>query len=218
MENFLHNVENLLSVWPEIILPERKKELEDIKQELRRDENDEDLKKRAIMIGKEAYPHLYAYFKVYNDCCRVKEEIGIHKSLKDQNQRARFEKFLDDGGDVEKIRQGKVDEIYLSKDDIEAFRQAEAQVHGNAHKEVEDRIRTNEKSRFETFVKEGEEKRNFIDKKISALRDFAVENGEWSSEIYNKIDELEARWVNFANEPTAEDLDEVLDYFNSVTE
>jgi len=218
MEHFIKNIENLLSIWPNIILPERKKELTNILRDLKRDDKSEDLKKRAIIIGREAYPYFYAYFKIYNDCCRVKEEIGIHNFLKDKTQCSRFNKFLQDGGDIEKIRQGNVDEIYLTAEDIKAFAKAEAQVHNEAHQEVNSIIVKEEKSRFEDFVKEGEEKRNFIDKKISALRDFATENGEWGNEIFTKIDELEKRWVNFTNEPTAEDLDEVLDYYNSVIE
>lgn len=54
----------------------------------------DDKRERMIEFAKMAYPQIYAYMKIFNTCCRIKEEIGIHKFIKDENIRARFDKFL----------------------------------------------------------------------------------------------------------------------------
>ena len=44
----------------------------------------DDEKKQVIAFTKRVYPYNYAYLNVFNECCRVKEEVGIHNFLKDE--------------------------------------------------------------------------------------------------------------------------------------
>jgi len=173
---------------------------------------------KMIDFAKKAYPRIYAYMRIFNTCCRVKEEIGIHKFIKDENIRARFDKFLHEGGDIEKIRQNKVEEEYLSADDMAAFKDAEREVHKEVHKETREEIHKSRKAEFEEFVKEGEVKVRRIDEKIRLLRELAAKLPDWQGEISAKTNEMEERWVNFGNEPQEQDLIELLEYYNSVGE
>lgn len=176
----------------------------------------EDDRKKVIEFAKSAYPYVFGYKKVFDDCCRLKEEVGIHNFIKDEGVRARFDKFIREGGDTEDIRQGKIQEEYLSEDDLMEFEKAERNVHEEVHEEVQKRIEGQDKEKFEEFVKQGKEKVEEINEKIRALREMGGEMPEYSEEIDEKIIELEDRWVSYDNEPQSEDLNELLEYYNSL--
>lgn len=176
----------------------------------------EEEKKEIIEFGKRAFPYVYAYTKVFDDCCRIKEEAGIHNYIKDANVRKSFDKYIREGGEVEQIRQGKVDEDYLSEDDIKMFMDAEREVHKEVHREVQERIEGQDKEKFGQYVEEGKTKVDRVDAGISNLRQIAGEAPEYSEEIFEKIEEINARWVNYKNEPQEEDLNELLSYYSSV--
>ncbi|MBU1180238.1 hypothetical protein KJ885_04805 [Patescibacteria group bacterium] len=209
MNKLLQNLKNFLDFLPGGFIDKPDIDLEE--EELTDEE-----RKRIVEFGKKAFPYIYAYGKVFNECCRLREEIGIHNSIKDEGARKRFDKFLKDGGDVEKIKYGKVDEEYLSGDDIEKFKKAEAEVHKTVHCEVRDRIEKVDKEKFNEYVEEGKKKVEEIEEKIGNLRRMAGELPEYASEINQKIKEMEERWVNYSNEPQAEDLNELLEYYNSI--
>lgn len=181
-----------------------------------KDELVEGDKNQIIVLCKKAYPQIFAYLKIFNSCCRKKEELGIHKSIKDESVRARFDKFIGDGGDIEKLKQGKVDEEYLSGEDLEIFKKAERKMHEEVAEETRAEISGSRKAEFDDYAKTGEEAVKKIDKKIAALRRLAQDSPEWSAEIFGKIAELEDRWANFGNEPQETDVNELLDYFGSV--
>lgn len=203
MENFKKFLENM----PQGILDAEKKEAAGLGV------GDE---KKIIEFAKAAYPRIYAYMKIFDGCCRVKEEIGIHKFIKDENICSRFDKFLREGGDIEKIRQGKVDEEYLSSADLEVFREAEREMHKVVAEETRTEIKGAKKAEFDNYIKEGEEKLQKVEEKMAVLRHMAAESPEWGNEILDKISELEERWINFGNEPQVIDVDELLEYYSSV--
>ncbi|MFA5133524.1 MAG: hypothetical protein WC459_01845 [Patescibacteria group bacterium] len=203
----LENFKNYLEFLPEGILDAEKKAAQNF------GEGDAE---KIVLFSKTAYPSIYAYQKIFNTCCRVKEEIGIHKFIKDENCRLRFDKFLREGGDIEKIRTGKIDDEYLSAGDMAAFKEAEAEVHKIVHKETREEIGGSRKDEFENFKKEGEERLRKIEEKIGLLRKMADEFPEWRTEILDKINELEERWVDPGSEPQEIDLTELLEYYGSV--
>ncbi len=205
MENFKSFLENI----PQGILEKEKESFVTIS---------DDKRERMIEFAKMAYPQIYAYMKIFNTCCRIKEEIGIHKFIKDTDVRARFDKFLHEGGDIEKIRQNKVLEEYLSASDMALFKEAEHEVHRIVHQETWEEIHKSRKMEFDEFVKEGEEKVRRIDAQIGSLRELSAKLPNWQVEIMGKVDEMEERWVNFGNEPAEQDLAELLEYYNSVAE
>jgi len=213
MSKFINNLKNFLESSADGFLKEEKKVVQELAQ---KEILSEDEKKQVIEFAKKAYPYNYAYLHVFNECCRVKEEVEIHNFLKDEGLKKRFDKFLKDGGDIEKIRQGRVDEEYLSEDDIEKFRNAEADVHKEVHRDVVKRIDGIDKEKFDEYVEEGKKKVVTINEKTSLLHQTATEAPEWSGQIFEKIKEMEERWVNYENEPQTEDLDELLEYYNSV--
>ncbi len=178
----------------------------------------DDKRERMIEFAKMAYPQIYAYMKIFNTCCRIKEEIGIHKFIKDEGVRARFDKFLHEGGDIEKIRQNKVEEEYLSASDMAAFKEAEREVHAQVHVETREEINKSRKAEFDEFVKEGEARVRLVQEKIGLLRQLSSKLPDWQAEILSKADEMDERWANFGNEPTEADLAELLEYYNSVAE
>lgn len=177
-------------------------------------------KDRAEMLGfaKMAYPQIYAYMKIFNGCCRKKEELGIHNDIKDEGVRARFDKFVRGGGDIEKLKQGKVEEEFLSREDLELFKKAESEMHKEVAKETREEIKGSKKAEFLEFVKEGEEKLRKVEEKIKLLREMAAKSPEFGNEILEKVDELEERWANSGNEPQEQDVVELLEYYNSVME
>ncbi|PIR66539.1 MAG: hypothetical protein COU51_03300 [Parcubacteria group bacterium CG10_big_fil_rev_8_21_14_0_10_36_14] len=176
----------------------------------------EDDARQIVEFGKKSFPYVYAYSKVFDDCCRIKEEAGIHNFIEDESVRKRFDKFLRDGGEVEQIKQGKVHEEYLSREDVLAFQNAEREVHKEVHREVAERIAGQDKEKFGEYVEEGKKKVLLIEEKIANLRQMAGELPEHSSEINQKIMELEERWVNYSNEPQIQDLDELLEFYGAV--
>lgn len=204
---FADNFKNYLENIPQGILEAEKEEAAKIKD-------------RAAMLtfAKMAYPQIYAYMKVFNGCCRPKEERGIHNDIKDEAVRARFDKFLREGGDIEKLKQGKVEEDYLSAGDLAAFREAEAEMHKVVAKETREEIKGSKKAEFWEYVKEGEKKLRKVEEKIGLLREMAGKSPEFGNEILEKIDELEERWANSGNEPQEQDVAELLEYYNSVME
>ncbi len=178
----------------------------------------DDKRERMIEFAKMAYPQIYAYRKIFNTCCRIKEEIDIHKFIKDEGVRARFDKFLREGGDIEKIRQNKVHEDFLSVSDMAALKEAEREVHKDVHKETREEIYKSRKTEFEEFVKEGEARVRRTDAQIVLLRELSAKLPDWQKEILEKIGEMEVRWINPGNEPAEQDLAELLEYYNSVGE
>lgn len=176
----------------------------------------DDEKKEIVDFGKKAYPLIFGYFKIFNSCCRKREEAGIHNYIKDEFVRARFDKFLREGGDIEKIRQGKVDEEYLISDDIEEFKKAEKIMHAEVAKETVSEISGGRKGEYEEYVADGSAILEKIEEKLAALRKMAGELPDQSAEIFVKIAELSQRWVNFANEPSVADVDELLEFYGAV--
>lgn len=205
----LQNLKNFLDFLPDGFI--NKPDI-DLEKETLRDEE----KKQIIEFGKNAFPYVYAYSKIFDDCCRIKEEAGIHNYIKDESVRKRFDKFLQDGGEVEQIRQGKVHEEYLSEEDVRAFQDAEREVHREVHREVAERIAGQDREKFHEYAEEGKEKIRKVEDKLANLRQMTAELPEYASEINQKIMEMEERWVNYGNEPKEQDLDELLDYYGAV--
>lgn len=175
-------------------------------------------KKQIISFGKEAFPYVYAYIKVFDDCCRIKEEAGIHNYIKDEGIRKSFDKFIRDGGEVEQIRQNKIEEEYLSESDVEVFMNAEREVHKEVHREVRERIEGIDREKFNEYVNEGKDKVERVDSGIDGLRQLAGRAPDYSEEIFEKINKLEERWANYKNEPQQEEIIELLEYYNSIIE
>jgi len=205
--SLLENFKSYLEFLPAGILEQEKKEVATLGAEE---------KNKIVGFVKMAYPYIYAYGKIFNTCCRAKEEIGIHKFIKDEAVRERFDKFVREGGDIEKIRQGKIDEEYLSAGDMAVFKESEAEVHKTVHKETREEIVGSRKVEFENFKKEGEERLRKIEEKIGLLKKMASESPEWGSEILDKVSELEERWASLGNEPQEIDVAELLEYYGSV--
>ena len=202
----LHDeLKNFLNFLPEGYLETEAKKAEQSKDE-----------KEIVDFAKKAYPYVYAYLQIFNSCCRPKEEIGIHKFIKDESSRSRFDKFLKDGGDIEKIRSDKVKEEYLSAADLELFKKAEADVHKEVHKETKAEIIGKRKAEFEQYIIEGREKFDKVESKIAVLKKLANESPDWRGEILEKIDRLKERWASYSNEPTELDVTELIEYYGSV--
>lgn len=210
---FKENLANFLENMPKGILEEEKKALALL---LGKDKLSEAETKQAVDFARRAYPHIFAYFKVFNSCCRKKEEAGIHKLIKEDYIREHFDKFITEGGDIEKIRQGRVEEEYLTSEDVEVFKKAEAKMHEEVAEETCAEIVGARKAEFDEYVKTGEDIVKKVEEKITALRNMASDAPEWSVEIFGKIAELDGRWLNIGNEPSEQDVNELLDYFGSV--
>jgi len=205
MEKIVKEFKNFLNFLPPLVLGTEREAIK----------NSQD-KEQIINFAKKAYPYVHGYLRIFNSCCRLKEEMGIHKFIKDEGIRARFDKFVHEGGDIEKIRQGKVEEDYLSVDDLAALKEAEREVHEDVHKETKAEIRGKRKAEFESYVKDGAEKLNKVEEKIAILRRLGDRSPEWRTEIIGKISELEERWASYNNEPTEQDVAELLEYYDSV--
>ena len=55
-----------------------------------------------------------------------------------------------------------------------------------------------------------------MEEKIAILRRLGDRSPEWRTEIIGKISELEERWASYNNEPTEQDVAELLEYYDSV--
>jgi len=207
--DFTESFKNYLDNLPQGILENEKESFVTIS---------DDKRERMIGFAKMAYPQVYAYMKIFNSCCRAKEEKGIHNDIKDEGARARFDKFVRGGGDIEKLKTGKVEEEFLSPDDLELLKKAEEKMHKEVAKETREEIGGSKKAEFEEYVREGGERAGRVEDKIKLLREMAGKSPDFGNEILEKIDELEERWANLGNEPQEQEAVELLEYYNSVAE
>lgn len=151
---------------------------------------DDEIEEKIIVFGKEIYPARSAHLNLYRKYVKGGEEAAIRAELP-EGLKERFDKFLVDLGDVEKLAELDLAETDLTEVDRETLLAVEQKVHAEIHKKCLELIRGDKKEEFEAAIKEAYDELKLMEEKISELRHLAEANPDFGSEILSKARNFE---------------------------
>ena len=151
---------------------------------------DDEIEEKIIVFGKEIYPARSAHLKLYRKYVKGGEETAIRAELP-EGLKERFDKFLVDLGDVEKLAELDLAETDLTEPDRETLFAAEQKVHAEVHKKCSELIRGEKGQEFEAAVKDAYDELKVMEEKVSELRHLAEANPDFGSEILSKARHFE---------------------------
>jgi len=209
----LDQLKKVITSAPEVFNAARKEEM--LREaEILSAAGDEEIEEKIIVFGKEIYPTRAAHLKLYRLYVKGGEEAAIRAALPTGLQ-PRFDKFLEDLGDVEKVCAMDLREVDLTKEERGILCAAEEKVHGGAHQKCAELIRGEKSIEFETALAEARSELEFIEEKIAELRRLAEVNLEFSEEILGKVKNFE---LGIATDRGVipDDIQEEIDFYSGI--
>lgn len=188
-ENKLDQLKKVIMSAPEIFGMARKEEMLREAGELSA-AGDDEIVEKIIAFGKEIYPARSAHLKLYRLYVKGGEEAAIRAELPEE-LKERFDKFLVDLGDVEKLVDLNLAETDLTEVDRQNLLAAEQKVHTEIHKKCTELIRGGKKDDFEAMVRDAYDELKLMEEKINELRHLAESNPDFGSEILSKARNFE---------------------------
>ena len=176
--------------------------------------DDDEIEEKIIVFGKEIYPTRAAHRKLYRLYVKSGEEAAIRADLP-AGLRERFDKFLFDLGDVEKVCAMDLREADLTEADRGILCAAEAMVHNEAHQKCAELIRGEKKEEFEAALAEYQNELKTMEEKIRELRHLAAANMDLAEEILDKARNFELGIATDRGVSPA-DIQEEIDFYSGI--
>lgn len=147
----------------------------------------EEIENIAVEFGKEIWPYREAYQELYDEHGRAHEEAllreGLHEEL-----RPKYEKFLAEKGNIERVR-GQLAglDLYFTSDEQAEIVKAELVAHDKIHGELERLIAGEKQEEYFAALEKWKKKQEQILEALAKLRGFATRSPKWAGEILGKV-------------------------------
>lgn len=169
-----------------------------------------------INFGKEIWPYRESYQKLYEQYGRKPEEERLAAFLSG-GLKEKYQKFLADRGNIEKIKVGSPSlESYFSPDEQAAVVEAELKAHDEAHGQIEKMILTDKQEEYQTWLEQYKNEEHQITERLMELKKIAERAPVFADEIAEKIKTFEEGF-GFLDHPVGmADVQSEIDYYLGV--
>jgi hypothetical protein len=184
----------------------------------------EEIRLTITQLGRESWPERQAYQEMYARYGRSSEEAFLLKNL-DKGLRAKFEKFIEDGGKINYLeRESAVRserellapmpfESYFDPEEKFAIVQALLTARDAARKEIVSLIETGKREEYEQMIQNYRQREASIDRKIKELEQLASTSDRWQESIVDRVRVLEEGWSVMERGVDEEKLDREIEYW-----
>ncbi|MFH1047900.1 MAG: hypothetical protein V1738_06380 [Patescibacteria group bacterium] len=181
----------------------------------------EEIRLTITQLGRESWSERQAYRDMYRRYGRSSEESFLLNNL-DEGVRAKFEKFIDDGGKINYLRgmrsvaqltEPTPFEQYFSPEEKFAVAQALLEAHDQARKEIENLLTDSKSDEYRELIKHYGQKEKIIDQKINELGKMAKLSDKWRETIIDRVRVIEEGWSVMEQGIDEPSLDQEIEYW-----
>ena len=212
LDEFAIAIKHLVPLTPKEIVLEAKK----LHAELSADENatEKQIHQALTLIGRKEYP----YRRAYMELCQSDEEQRLQSLVFERVDPAIVKKITEmtvHGVVLEEYMKSDLFEEQLDGDERYQVEQAVLLADEVLDTQCEQRAETR-KTSYEELVAKHRADATRLQGKIDRLRAMGGEDPKWSGEINSVCDKLEEGWSVVETDPTEEEIDKEMEYWNTV--
>ena len=169
-----------------------------------------------IHFGKEIWPYRESYQKMYEQYGRKPEEELIATFLSG-GIKEKYQKFLTDRGNIEKIKSGSPTlESYFITDEQAAIVEAELKAHDEIHGKIEKMILTENQEEYYGLLEQYKNEERQIEDRLVELKKIAEHAPSFKDEILEKVKTFEEGFGFLERPVTLADIQGEVDYYLGV--
>lgn len=151
----------------------------------------EEIENIAVEFGKEIWPYREAYQELYDEYGRAREEALLREGLQEE-LRPKYEKFLAEKGNIERVRGQLASlDLYFTSDEQAEIVKAELVAHDKIHGELEKLVAGGKQEEYFSALEKWKKKQEQILEALTKLRGFATRSPKWGDEILAKVKTFE---------------------------
>jgi hypothetical protein len=210
-----HVIHRLPGVFPD----SRHREMENEIAMLERNPNSsiDVIEGKLIEFGAELWPYCEAYDKFYKIFGESKEREAMRQKLS-APARVSFDKFVDEGGNIESVRDGAKFEQFFDADIKSEIIAAELEAHDGVREEMEKLIAGEKTAEFAALLSDFKEKQVALSGKIDELAALAVRSPGSSAEILDKVKMFREGFAYVEPTPSLQDVAQEIQYYVDIME
>ena len=162
----------------------------------------DEIRETIAELGKESWAMRKAYEDMYGRYGRASEEAYLLENL-DEGVRAKYEKFIHEGGKIAYIASAKnADDLrmpspyerYFAPEEKFAISQALMAARDAAREEIDSLVRDTKKDEYAKLVKEYKIRQRLMESKLEELRLLAGVSTKWRPDIQDRLRTIEEGW------------------------
>ncbi len=167
-------------------------------------------------FGKVIWPYRESYQKLYEQYGRKPEEERLAAFLSG-SLKEKYQKFLSDRGNIEKIQIGAQSlESYFTPDEQAAVVEAELKAHDEVHGKIEKMILADSKEEYQTLLDACKNEARQIEERLAELKKIAERAPAFADEIALKIKTFEEGFAILERPVSITDVQSEVDYYLGV--
>jgi hypothetical protein len=176
-----------------------------------------DIEAALIKFGNELWPYCEAH-EAFHKIHGAAAEKRLLRSKLSPSARAEFDKFVEEGNDIESVRAGDKFENFFSPEIRAEIIDAELKAHDEVHEEMEKLLSGDKRADFDALLLSYQEKLATISKKINELEVLAGRSDKWRAEILDKVKTFRAGFAYVERPPSLDDVSRELEYYVDIME
>lgn len=174
------------------------------------------IEETMIRFGKEIWPYRESYVKIYEQYGRKPEEERIATFLSGE-LKIKYQKFLSDRGNIEKIETGSPSlESYFTPDEQAAMVEAELKAHDEVHGKIEKMILADKQEEYQILLEQYKNEARQIEELLLQLKKIALRAPLFVEEIALKIKTFEEGFGFLERPVSVTDVQSEIDYYLGV--
>ena len=181
----------------------------------------EEIRLQLTQLGRESWPERQAYQEMYVRYGRSSEESFLLDNL-DAGLRAKYEKFIGDGGKLNYLERVRSErellepspfEKYFSPEEKFAIAQALLEARDQARQEIEELLSQSRSDEYAALVEDYRQYEKTLDKKLKELEKLSGLSDKWRETIVDRVRVIEEGWSVMEPGVDEELLDQELEYW-----
>ncbi len=175
----------------------------------------EQIKETVINFGKELWPYRASYEKIYEQYGRKPEEEKIASFLS-KELKEKYKKFLEDRGNIEKMKSDADWEIYFAPTEQAAMVEAELKAHDEIHADIQKMILGSSQAEYQALLEQYKNEERQIEERLGQLEKIAGRAPDFAEEIAGKVEAFKEGF-GYLDRPVAlADVQTEVDYYLGV--
>lgn len=194
----------------------RRKEMTQTIEEMRQNQNipHEKVEDTLIAFGKELWPYHRALSELHRQYAARREEILIREKLKNNVELfKKFDRYLDESGDIHAFKQGRGFEKFFDPEEWGALSALTMEAHDETMAEFQRECVSTRLEECNDLVGQYREELERVDAKVAALKRLAEKSEKWREEILAKARAFEEGWGAASRAPEERQVEEAIDFY-----
>lgn len=175
-----------------------------------------EIEQTIVVYGKEIWAYRESYQKLYETYGRKPEEEKVASFLSSA-LKEKYQKFLADRGNIEKLTPGAPNlETYFTPEEQAALVEAELKAHDEVHRNLEKLILGEKQEEYYQLLEKYKNEERQIEEKLKELLAIGEHSPKWKDEVTDKVKTFEDGFGYLERPVALADVQGEIDYYLGV--